>query len=160
MKNSKTISIFKFVLYISFILPTLNLSIELNNTLYGWNKVISDENLFLKVSKTSFRNSTIVELRPRCRRFVENLYKPYQHIGTYVYRPYLPYIVPPMCTQCPSCCPRPCILPTPIPTRITHIPYYTNPKASVTSRTRFIPKTTKKGGFSLVLITSLSNLMQ
>lgn len=152
MKNMKNFISFELILFNSFIFTTLTVliipKIESNNNFYEQNKVISDEDLFLKVPRTSFRNSSM-ELRPRCRRFVYNYYKPYQQIGTYVYSQYRPYNIPPICTQCPNCCLRPCFFPTPAPIGTTHIPYYTNPKTHATSRTRFTPKTTKKGGFLL-----------
>lgn len=68
--------------------------------------VISDKAVLTKFSPA---NSTI-----RCRRYARPFYKQYEHLGTYVYDPRLAYIVPPICIRCPSCCPTPCVYPTPI----------------------------------------------
>lgn len=119
---------------------------ELNSTSFHRTEVTSDKHVF-GPSRTFVNDVRNAEMHTRCRRFAQTIYKPYQHLGTYVYSPYGPYIVPPICIQCPTCCPRPCRFPTPSPIRTTYGPHGTTKKFTVTPRTTLASSTrnTKKG---------------
>lgn len=107
---------------------------------------VSSSDIVLNSSRnfpTEIRKDAI---RVRCRRYAQTFYKPYQRVGTYVYSPYGPYIVPPICIRCPTCCPRPCAYPSPAPIRTTYRPYRTTVRTT-TTRTHPSFGTTKQGGF-------------
>lgn len=122
-----------------------------NNTSRGRTEVNSDE-IVLNSSRnfsTSIRQNGI---SVRCKRYAQTYYKPYQRVGTYVYDPYGPYIVPPICIRCPTCCPRPCSYPypSPAPIRTTYRPYRTHGTTSVPRITSSFG-TTNKGRIIIIL---------
>lgn len=129
-------------------------------------KVFSDKSVW-NITSNYIRRSRHVQIHPRCRRYAQQFYAPYQHINTYVYNnPYRPYIVRPLCIdnkcntyclRCPTCCPRPCPFPTAAPAiRTTYSPYrssvpstfkttVTSKSTKATSRTTVRTTTTNKG---------------
>lgn len=115
--------------------------------------VISDENIDSSSATNHLRLIRSSGIRSRCRRYVQTFYKTYDHIDSYVYNPYGPYIIPPncigtkcysYCQRCPACCLKPCPYPTAVPIRTTYKPYRT----TVRTTSKNTPTLwTKKGAF-------------